>query len=101
MKKTLLGWSLWLGVILILCGVDYGMRLRDGNLLTGELAVPVQSTALLIVAPFAAFFLFKGATKISSIWLRFLLVVGQVIVGLYAGFWILLIYICSAGIDCM
>jgi hypothetical protein len=100
MKQTLLGWVLWIFTQVSVSGIDYLMRMRDGNIHTGQLSETVIIIAT-VISGIAAIYYFYLGTKYFKTVLRVTIVIFESLFAFILATWLSLIYVCSTGIDCL
>ena len=99
MKKTILGWTLWIIGIAMILGYDYFSRMQDGSIHSGAVADQTMTMLLMGLASCLALVLYQ-ATEKYPLYLRISLVLVQL-----AGGYLLLVgvsigYMCGSGIGC-
>jgi len=100
MKKSLLGWVLWVVGICMILGYDYVSRTQDGNIHTGAVADQTMSMLLMGLASVLALVLYQGTAR-YPLYIRICIVLAQLAAGylLLAGASVG--YMCGSGIGCI
>jgi hypothetical protein len=80
--------------------VDYSIRISQNNLYGGGIPEAVQYSLAAAVGLAAVSVLFRGAAGLK-LWLRVVVVAAQAAAGFCACAFMALLYVCSAGIDCL
>jgi hypothetical protein len=99
MTKIFLAWLLWLGGIVALMGVDYFLRLSDGNIKTGGVPDLLGGVLLVLLGGASLWLLYQGMRNISIL-MRLIFLCIQAAAGYLLGVVIGINYVCRAGIDC-
>ena len=99
-KTTVYGWVIWIGGLVALFAIDYSIRMSQNNLHFGGIPEPILFFLEGLLALAALYLLFLGAKNLK-LWLRLLAVVTQGAVGFCIWVFMSLMYVCSAGIDCL
>lgn len=108
MKKTAIGWFIYLLGLASLLAVDYFVRIADGDVKTGGIPEVLGMLFILMVSGWATYLLYKGTESLMSkpfskkmlYGFRFLIVGLQVGIGWFISAVTGILYICNAGIDC-
>jgi len=80
--------------------LDYYLRTRDGNLITGELPASLQLTLLSVVGLVSLYYFYIGSAALK-IYARIAVIAVQGILAVALLLWLSLMYICRTGIDCL
>jgi hypothetical protein len=99
MRYSVIGWFLFFGGLAIQIGVDYFLRMQDGNIKEGGFSEPLWFSIQFILGLISIFFLYKGTQSRPQLWQRIATVAWQVILAFVIYFVILLFYVLGTGID--
>ena len=80
--------------------VDYSIRIWQNNLYWGGIPEAMRYSLAAAMGLAAVWVLFRGAASLK-LWLRVVVVAAQAVAGLCASAFMTLLYVCSAGIDCL
>jgi hypothetical protein len=97
--KVILAWLVWLGGVGALIGVDYFLRLSDGDIKTGGIPDLLGGVLLILLGGTSLWILYHGLRNVP-IWKRFILMGIQALAGYLLGAAMGINYVCRAGIDC-
>jgi uncharacterized membrane protein YeiB len=99
MRRIALAWIVWLGGVGLLVGVDYGLRVSDGDIRTG--GVPdLAGGAVLISLGAVSLWLLYQALRHIKLWKCLALIGVQAFIGYSLAAVMGIYYVCNAGIDC-
>jgi hypothetical protein len=100
MKKSIIGWAIWLLGIVLIFAADYALRVLNNDMYAGGIPVEIQVALSVVIALPALWFFYLGV-KERKAWVKIVAVGAQA----YVGFWVYaflgLYYVCTAGIDCL
>ena len=100
MKKTILGWLLWIIGIAMILGYDYFSRTQDGSIHSGAVADQTMTMLLMGLASCLALVLYQ-ATEKYPLYIRISLVLVQLAAGYLVLAGISVGYMCGTGIGCI
>jgi hypothetical protein len=95
-----LAWIVFFGGFAMEIGIDYALRIRDGDVRTGGIPETLWFLIQIVLAAVALWLAFRATETLGSWWKRLLIVGLQAAIAFIPYAFIGINYVCGAGIDC-
>ena len=100
MLRAILPWLVFFGGLALEFGLDYALRIRDGDVRTGGIPQPLWFAILWALAAIALWLAYEATGNIAALWKRLSIVALQAAVAFFLYAAMAISYVCGAGIDC-